>query len=413
MSVDKNGFKMRLKGVARQIKCSVKPGDVDVVIAAAYFFSFLSDTGTIPALVRYVLVAYLFLKYVRTFSSVLPTFFMLVLYSFVLLGSTYVETGSVTFAVSGFMHGLLCIDVFLVFVRYVQTNGSTRLLKLLFWFYLIALIVTDASLALYPYDYKGANTIFLIGNKFTVSYCHCLLVGIAFALYRDRFVVPVLLMLVTLVVCAVVSCTTGFIMGVTMIVLFLLSERAKTVLSNPIILFSLLAVLNILVWSDIDLLHSEPIQNILTNVFGKSPNLTGRDRLYDATLGFVAERPLFGYGYLTDIYRDAFGYGNAQNGVFHIITQAGIIGAVLYFAALAVAMMGVKGDGLKRVRFFGVMAYLYALVIGSLVEINLSLGFVIGVALWTACERPSAVAPPKREVFRRDKKSSISTKASK
>lgn len=379
---------------------SVYIADIDVMLAALFFFTIGSGAGPIVAVIRYVVIAYLFLKYLRSFRFVAPLGILLIGYSVILFFSTYTNTGSITFAISGFMHGITCIIVFLVFIQYAHKNGSRQLLRLLFHFYLVFLIMTDFLLVVYPYDFDKANEIFLIGNKFTVAYCHCFVAGIAFVLYGKKPLAARFLILLAATVSLVVSCTTGFIMSCVMFLLSLLPSRVKVAFANPLALFVLILILNILMWGDFDLLHNEIVQGLLTNTFDKSPNLTGRDALYNATLGFVADRPLFGYGYLTNIYRDTFGYGNAQNGVFHIITQAGVVGAIFYFAALLKAMLSMKDDESVRKKYYGITMYLYALAIGSLVEINLSMTFVIGVAVLVACGNPLLVS-------RRYKKSTV------
>ena len=157
----------------------------------------------------------------------------------------------------------------------------------------------------------------------------------------------------------------------------------KAVLEKPYTFILALGGENILIWGTTQLFKQPYVQNIIVNVFHKSPDMTGRERLYRATLNLVQEKPLWGYGYNTDIYRIMFGYGNAQNGLFHIITQAGIIGAVIYFLGIVFALA--KAD--KNHSMYGMYMYIYAMLIGSAVEINLSKLFIMGVAVIFACNK--------------------------
>ena len=118
------------------------------------------------------------------------------------------------------------------------------------------------------------------------------------------------------------------------------------------------------------------IQQIIVNVFNKSSNMTGREKLYDVVLLLVADKPILGYGYNSDIFRVMFGYGNAQNGVFNIVIQAGIVGTVFYFGAMYIALR----TKTKNMDLYAFFVFLYAMAVGSAIEINLGNIFILGVA---------------------------------
>ena len=149
-------------------------------------------------------------------------------------------------------------------------------------------------------------------------------------------------------------------------------------MSSPLFLAVSVAVLNILIWGSTNLFQTSMFQNFMTGVLHKSADMTGRERLYSATFDFVAMKPVFGWGYLTDIYRVTFGYGNAQNGLFHLITQCGILGTAMYFFGLLASL---KGKPSQNKKLFGIYAFLFSMVLGSSVEINLSFQFAFGIAL--------------------------------
>lgn len=146
-------------------------------------------------------------------------------------------------------------------------------------------------------------------------------------------------------------------------------EKASTFIGS--LLFE-----NFLIWGPFHIFTNPLLVSFMVNVLHKSPNLTGRTQLYDATMGFVIKSPVYGYGHNTDIYRNTLGYGNAQNGLFHIITQAGILGAVIYFTMVYVSL-----DRKKTDKIYGLIMYIYAMLIGSAVEINLSTQFIVAIAI--------------------------------
>ena len=115
----------------------------------------------------------------------------------------------------------------------------------------------------------------------------------------------------------------------------------------------------------------------MVNILHKSANMT--EKLYAVTMELVKNNPLWGYGHNTDIYRELIGYGNAQNGLFHIITQAGIVGAIVYFGAVYIGIKKGKQD--NTLKNYGLYMFIYGMLVGAAVEINLSTVFILGVAI--------------------------------
>lgn len=374
---------------------------LDIVVGVVFFFVPISG-NQIYTVVKYLCIAYLLTKYIRTFSHMRLTGAFLGSFTVVLAVSTGINTEKPTWVLSSIMFCAQIASVVALFVSLVQVHGSRWVLKRVFVVVGGFVALTDILVLILPYDRTDSDTQYLIGNKFIVSYAHCLVLGIAYTLLESkRRVIMLFAGVVSAFFSYWVGCTTGALMCVTMAVLLLLPEKMLACISNPFAIGIVLLAINVLIWSPIDIFGSQWFKDILVNVFHKAPTLTGREQLYNVTLSLVADKPLLGYGYLTDIYREVIGYGNAQNGVFHIVTQSGIIGALLYFGGLATALMRkvdtegslswktigtittgfvFKGDPSS----FGLYAYLYAMVLGSAVEINLSMQFAYGVALLCA-----------------------------
>ena len=89
------------------------------------------------------------------------------------------------------------------------------------------------------------------------------------------------------------------------------------------------------------------------------------------------KKPIIGYGLQPDIFRNMFGYGNAQNGLMEIVIESGILGSVLYFLALYYA--GRKANGEEKL--YSIYLYVISFIIGSISEINLATHFVFGIGL--------------------------------
>lgn len=315
---------------------------------------------------------------------------ILAAFSVALACSTYASTHNINRAFSGFMFGIQILAFMLVYLDAAKRITFRSTIKILAASFVAFLLCNDLMMVALPYDHQDSSTLYLLGNKFTVSYAHALFVGMLIVAWPRKHIRVFLIGLICAAMAYVSGSATGTVIVLLVTALSLLPKPVRVVVGNPIFVFTLIAILNVLIWGTVNLFQNPYVQDFIINVLGKSADMTGRQRLYDATFGFVAMKPVWGWGYLTDIYRDAFGYGNAQNGLFHMITQCGIAGSTLYFLGLFLSMVGNSDDGHTT---FGIYAYLVAMVIGSAVEINLSTQFAFAIALICA-EKHSAEAFP-------------------
>ena len=247
-----------------------------------------------------------------------------------------------------------------------------------FKIFLICLIVNDSLFLLIPYDFTDPNETYLIGNKFLVSYYHCLFGSLIYVKYFFSKIkyYSLLLIIYFAIVSMIVHCTTGIIIALSILMMMLFPKKIRKFMEKGSTFIGSLILENFLIWGPFHLFTNPLIVSFVVNVLHKSPNLTGRTQLYNATMDLVEKSPIYGYGHNTDIYRDTLGYGNAQNGLFHIITQAGILGTVIYFTMVYLSL---NHKMLERV--YGLIMYIYAMLIGSAVEINLSTQFIIAIAI--------------------------------
>ena len=245
--------------------------------------------------------------------------------------------------------------------------------------FIILLLCNDCLFFIMPYDFSNADESYLVGNKFLVSYYHCFVCCLIYMKSGEnakKWRSAALFVLC----CAVslrVSCSTGVIMAGILLVMMFLPEKLRKFFRKPATLFGTIAVENILIWGTANIFTHPFVQKIIVDVFHKSPNMSGRFKLYEVTGTLVKDKPLLGYGHNTDIYRTLLGYGNAQNGLFHIVIQAGILGAVLYFGAV---YLGLRNKS-KEETPYALYMYLFAMAVVSAIEINLSLQFMLGVAI--------------------------------
>lgn len=357
----------------------IKLSTIEIIVLLLSFIQLSIIPDKIFLFYRYIVIIIFAFRYHKEIIENRMISLLWLLYTVILSYSTWMNTQSVTWVMSAFMLGMQYIILFCTFYGFVNKRNSEELIQILIMFFLVMLIANDALLPIKSYNFSNPDEQYLLGNKFLVSYYHCLFGALIYTKYKKTLKknIAILFLCYAVLIASIVHCTTGIIVAITIISMVYLPGLVKKLTECPIAFIALLIAENILIWGSTALFTNPFIVNIVTNVFHKSTDMTGRAKLYAVTIDLVEKKPLWGYGHLTDVYRNMFGYGNAQNGLFHIVTQAGIIGAIVYFGAIFVGLR--KGDDSHDT--YGLIMYVYAMLVGSAVEINLSSQFIIAIAL--------------------------------
>ena len=124
-----------------------------------------------------------------------------------------------------------------------------------------------------------------------------------------------------------------------------------------------------------------PFGRFITNVLGESSDLTGRIFIYPVLIGLFIKRPLLGYltaNGANQAVIGACGAADAQEGLFHILLTNGLIGAVLFLITEYVSIGRIHYMGRRE---HGLYAFVVAMTVCSVVEINLGLPFIFGLSL--------------------------------
>lgn len=335
---------------------------------------------SVYSLIRYAIIAYLGVKYIKEIKNNTAVYIFMLIYSLLLGISSFINNNSVTWGVSGVLHGFQLICMFSVLSGVIRRKGIEETLNVLIQIIALLLISTDLLIVLYPYKISS-STAYLIGDKFHVSYMHCLLIALVSIRLRDskkKYVM--LLYLLSMMILIYIKCTTGLIMVAAMFLMELMVDvfpGVKSIICSVNLAAIVLAVENILIWGSSAILYTPWASHIIVDVLGKSKNMTGRFQLYRVIPELIMKKPYIGYGLQTDVFRELFGYGNAQNGLMQIVIESGIVGAIFYFLALYMAC--IKGN--KGKDFYPVYLYVISFIIGSISEMNLSTYFVFGIAL--------------------------------
>lgn len=358
---------------------------------------------------EYVTIMYLLIFNFCELKKAPSVYFLILGYTLILTYSTHLNMQSFRWTLSSFMSGLQMIVIFSVLSYAMDKSGIKVIINDMIRIVSVFVILNDLLLLFMGYNFANSNTMYLIGNKFSVSFIHLFLACLIYYKYfnTNKKIVYWAMFVYSIGITILIQCTTGTLTLLVAIFMLLIPIKAMMVVVNRTVLALSLAIGNILIWGSYAIFQTPFIQQIVVNVFHKSSDMTGREKLYDAVLLLVADKPVLGYGYNSDIFRVMFGYGNAQNGVFNIVIQAGIVGAVLYFGALYIALRA-KTKNMGSYAFF---VFLYAMAVGSAIEINLGNIFILGVASLFAynVKEDNYIVPKtmkilkKRKIFRKRK----------
>ncbi len=128
-----------------------------------------------------------------------------------------------------------------------------------------------------------------------------------------------------------------------------------------------------------DILRSTIVTTFIVNILERSNNLSGRLGIYANMMEVALHNPLLGVGRTGTYIGDALGgYGNAQNGLFQIVYQYGVLGAVCFAATIWEYLKKVCSvkDKFKSVTIIVWLAF----VICSVVEITFAQFFMFFTA---------------------------------
>lgn len=275
------------------------------------------------------------------------------------------------------VNGMCLISLLLTFKSLSMSFGRFRVADSFFWLMLVVSMANDVSVFLSPAHLS--ETEYLLGNKFIAGYTHMLLVGLYAVLLSHKsgyvrynwglFWILFAESALVLTTADVMTATIGLAV-VAAIVLFL-PKTAVSALSMGVVAVAILIAANIVFFATGMLLDNPFVQHFITEVLGRSLNLTGRTQIYDSLSYIVQMSPYVGWGYGSPVVSEVVGYGNAQNGVMELLVRYGIVGTIGFLLVIIVLlpsrkkMASISDSGFVK----GCVAILYGMFVVSLVEI--------------------------------------------
>ena len=275
------------------------------------------------------------------------------------------------------VYAALRIVSFMLYFQHINKyNLEKKFLKYFFIIFLIYTIISNINALTYSSN-DGAG--YLVGNKFSVSYSNLLLVTLYYMrhpLLNDNRMIAVrikLLLLMSLLISIKTECTTAVLGTFFMyIFIFRFKDSMKIKLYKWQTYLLLLIICDILFFFFAASFINNPVMKyIIVDVLGEDLTLTGRLNIYATLSNILFESPLWGYGlgnaHLFTMMNEIG--ANAQNGLFNLMLEVGILGCIVFFF-LTIKMLKLSS---KNRYTYPIVCLMYTMLILSSVEITFTI----------------------------------------
>lgn len=271
-------------------------------------------------------------------------------------------------------------DIFLLFNKKNKMDQAIRCLCKILVLYCILNLVTIIQLGTVE---KYNNIVYFFGNKFRVCYFLIYLLGIIYCISYKKITKNVMAKNVFLfgIIGAMlfayyIGCSTGAVAIFSILIMTIFQNREHKLISNPKFLITCMIGSGLVVLIAGVILNLNVVQNIIVNILGEDPTLTGRLNIYTLHLFPLLQRsPLIGYGYgNTAMSTASYWYANAQNGLFDFALNNGVIGLAIFLILIYSCLKKSKYSTEK----YGLYVILVAMIITAIVEVTFGM-FIITV----------------------------------
>lgn len=263
------------------------------------------------------------------------------------------------------------------YYQYLNKIGKGRIfIKYFFQILVVYAAISDLNALTYK-SMDGSG--YLIGNKFYVCYVNTFVVTLYFILHplmENKYKkVGRILLLITFLIAIKTECST-VILGSAILyyLLFYLKDNWKPKLYDWKIYLLGLVVFDILFFFfTMSFIDNEFMRFLIVDVLGEDMTLTGRLDIYGALGALLISCPLWGYGmgngHMVTMMN---GVGaNAQNGLFNLMLEIGILGVVAYL--LLLFCMFKKASIYSKT--YSLVCFVYMMLVLSSIEVTFTTYF--------------------------------------
>lgn len=298
------------------------------------------------------------------------------------------------------LQGAIVLTTFYIPLRFVERYGIQPLLAYLFWAFLLVTMVMDIFAV--KTGGKGVLTQeslyvwssnYLFGSKFMFSYINMMFFGLF--IYRFPFLPAVVVMAAFCInCCSLAACSTGIVGLLLMLSIYICFKTIKVFIANKWTVAACIVAMAFISIAAAGLMQLPTVQTFIVDVLGESSDFSGRLEIYPHLLKLWLGSPVIGFGSSNDantVMLSSIGAPNTQEGFFQILFSNGLVGGILFLAICIFATS--EASNLSK-RDSGVYAFVLAMAICSLVEINLTALFFLGLSLVNVMSRKGEQRSP-------------------
>ena len=361
-------------------KWRIRRSTLDVVMLCISFYELTVVPHLLFLFIKYSVILYLLMSHCKECKKMRGVVEAILLYGGITFIATLRNHDSLNTCTASFIYMLHILAIYVTVSSFVHYREVEELIKCLIGTLLVFLFATDLLMLFINYNFSNPAEMYLIGNKFVVSYLHCFVTALVFSFNtkernRKQFVLRlwrIVLLLLSIIICLRVTCTTGVLICLLMGAMnyFPIPIKLKSIAASPKTIIIVTAAINILVLGSFSLLTNPYIANFISNVLGKTITWVGRLHIYEIIFEVIKVHPWIGYGYYSNIVADLIGFGNAQNGVLKILVDSGIIGLIGYTLLVYCSMKKIEHLSIKQM--WPMVAFIYCMIVASIAEINLT-----------------------------------------
>ena len=224
--------------------------------------------------------------------------------------------------------------------------------------------------------------VYLLGNKFVVSYLHMFVLALLSYDY-SKYDKIIRYFLYSLFILFLADTTTGIVgVSVIFVLTLIMKKDGKLIeiISKPKIAVLFFLAINAIFLLSSKLYEIDFIYNFLLNKSHTSSLLSGRLVMYKLVMKTIIKSPIWGYGFNYDIVNYTLGFGNPQNGILKLLLDFGIVGTSLFIFVIYTSFKKICEFNDNQIKK-SIIIFIYAMMICSLVEINLSALFMLAIAM--------------------------------
>lgn len=365
----------------------------------AVFISLGNDSKMIKYICVVLLMVYLFHKKrfilqrkYRTVNQALLLFGGTVLFSSIHMLTIHFPPGFKEVSPLSGVLLVLCVACSFFMMEYVnEKNLHQSFFILMYRFTLGYLLVNDLLLLAQMPSVSGMESstiIYLIGNKFEVTYMHLFFSALYYQVfctgmkvYLRQYIILVMHLVLTLFIAIGVECSTG-VLGVVLLAVFLFLYKKIRFIFRPFFAIILMLLFGAFFLLYETILAIPSVQYLIVDILNEDLTLTGRTYIYTRMLDLMDTQPWFGYGNGTATFFTTYyiheKLTNTQNGLLNDYIDWGIIGVI----CLIILTYSVLRSASSRINPFICLIYTY--IVLSSIEITLELRFlaVLPMCMW-------------------------------